>query len=423
MSTLFDRLKERGFIEAVTDEKLPDYLEEKPFTVYVGFDPTADSLHLGHLLPIMAMHWFQQAGHRVLLLVGGATGMVGDPSGRSDERNLLTKEEIDENVRKVKLQIGKFIDFDSDNPAEIVNNIDWIGPMTFIDWLRDVGKHFNINHMLAKDSVKSRLASETGISYTEFSYQTMQAYDFKYLCEHEDCLLQCGGSDQWGNITAGIDLVRKSLQKQAYGITFPLLATSSGEKFGKSAGNAVWLDPELTSPYKFYQYWINSSDDDVERFLNYFTFMDMSDIAAVVDEHAAEPHRRLGQNRLAAEMTRLVHGEEGLKIAELASNILFGGDIEGLSDAELSDIFADVPSSEMAMADLEQGMSVIDVFSACGLAKSKGDARRLIQGGGARVNNQKIAGIEAEITKDMLASESCIVLRSGKKNYHLIKFK
>jgi tyrosyl-tRNA synthetase len=422
MSSVFEILEERGFIDAVTDEGLRENLAENKVTLYAGFDPTSDSLQIGNLLPVMALAHFQRAGHRVIMLVGGATGMVGDPSGKSEERNLLTPDDVLHNAEIARKQLANFLDFDGDNPACMVNNYDWTSKMSFIDWLRDVGKHFNVNQMLAKDSVKSRLGTENGISYTEFSYMTMQANDFKHLCEHEGCTLQVGGSDQWGNIVAGIELGRKALGKQLYGITFPLITTSTGEKLGKSAGNSVWLSAEKTSPYKFYQYWINTDDKDVGPFLKYFTFLALDEIAAIVAEHEAEPHRRLGQKRLAAEMTKLVHGEAGLASAEKATQVLFGGDLDGLSDAELIDIFADVPSTTLMKSALEAGIGLIDLLAETSVCKSKGEARRLIQGGGANINNKKETDIERVIGTADLASETCLLIRQGKKNYHLVRF-
>ena len=371
MSDVHKTLEERDFVEAMTDTGLPKYLQENKVTLYAGFDPTASSLHVGNLLPIMALSHFQKAGHRVIMLVGGATGMVGDPSGRSSERNLQTTEGVHENVAAVRKQLERFLDFEGDNPAVLRDNNEWIGKMTFIDWLRDVGKFFNVNQMLAKESVKSRLGTDTGISYTEFSYMTMQAYDFRHLCEEENCVLQVGGSDQWGNITAGIELTRKVLSKQVFGMTFPLITTNSGEKFGKSAGNAIWLDPKQTSPYKFYQYWINTEDADVARFLKYFTFLPMEEVNEIVKDHEEAPHRREGQRRLAQEMTRIVHGDRGLKSAEQATKVLFGGDIAELSDAELTEIFADVPSTELRIADLEAGINILDIFADTKLSPSK----------------------------------------------------
>ncbi len=327
MSILND-LNERGFIAATTDEALDEHLETGSRTIYIGFDPTADSLHLGHLVPIMVLAHLQRAGHKVLMVVGGATGMIGDPSGKSDERNLLTAEQIDHNVAAVREQLARFVSFEGDCPAEIVNNHDWIGPMSFIDWLREVGKFFTINYMVAKESVKQRMASEVGISYTEFSYMTLQAYDFLHLFREKGCTIQGGGNDQWGNITAGTDLIRKAQPgAKVFGVTFPLLTTSRGEKFGKTAGNAVWLDAERTSPYQLYQYWVRSEDADVEKFLKLFTFLSLDEIAAIMAEHNESPERRAAQKALAEHATRLIHGQggRGQRRAVWWGSVGFGG--------------------------------------------------------------------------------------------------
>jgi tyrosyl-tRNA synthetase len=408
-------------LEQVSDAGLAERLDAEPLTMYAGFDPTADSLHLGHLVPIMAMAHFQRHGHRVLAVVGGATGMVGDPSGKSEERNLLTPEAVEANAAAVKKQMACFLRFAGENPAQLLNNHDWIGAMTFVDWLREVGKFFTISYMLQKESVKKRLGSEVGISFTEFSYMTMQAYDFLHLYRAEGCSVQVGGNDQWGNITAGIDLVHKAEGAAVHGITFPLLQTSTGEKFGKTAGNAVWLDPQRTSPYQFYQYWVRTTDADVERFLKLFTFLPLEEIQTVCREHAEAPERRLGQKRLAAEATRLVHGEEGLAAAERASKALFGGELTGLSEADLLDIFADVPSAEMSADRLAEGVGILDLAAESGLAKSKGEARRAVQQGGLYLNNERVPDQERVVTAGDLLAGSVLVLRSGKKRYLLVR--
>ncbi len=422
MKSAYEILEERGFVSQVTDEGLGDKIATEQCTVYIGFDPTADSLHLGSMLPIMVLAHYQQAGHKVIPLVGGATGMIGDPSGRSEERNLLTPEQVAKNVEGIKKQLSAFLDFEGDNPAILLDNNEWIGPMTFIDWLRDVGKYFNLNHMLAKDSVKSRLASENGLSFTEFSYQTMQAYDFLYLSQHYGCNIQGGGTDQWGNITAGIDLVRKASGKSVYGLTSPLITTAKGEKFGKSAGNAIWLDAERTSPYKYYQYWINTDDRDVEQYLKFFTFLPIEEIAELMADHNENPGRREAQRKLAIESTRLVHGEVGLNKAMQASKILFGGEIAKMSDSDLSEIFADIPSLEISKETLTKGVSLIDLLFESELCKSKGEARRDIKGGGIYLNNNRAQDIEKEVKADDLATETMLVLRKGKKNYRVVRF-
>ena len=414
----------RGFVQACTDEaSLKEMLAAGPTAVYAGFDPTADSLHLGHLVPIMALAHFQRAGHRSIVLVGGATGMVGDPSGKSDERSLLTAEQVAGNVACVKRQLERFIDFSGSNGAVLVDNNDWIGKMSFIDWLRDVGKYFTVNYMMAKDCVKRRLEGSDGISYTEFSYMTMQAYDFLHLHDAFGCRVQCGGSDQWGNITAGIDLVRKRREAAAFGLTFPLITTASGEKFGKSAGNAVWLDPRRTSPYRFYQYLLNTDDRDVERFLHLFTFVPCERIKETVDAHRASPEKREGQRLLAAELTRLVHGEPGLAAALEASAILFGKEAQGLTDDLIAQIAEDVPSTTLSMEKLVAGFEVTDFLQISGLCKSRGEARRLIEGGGAYLNNRRLDSVARVVTKGDLASQSALILRSGKKSYRVVLFR
>ena len=347
--------------------------------------------------------------------------MVGDPSGKSQERKLLTPEQVAHNVASIKKQMDKFLDFEGSHAARLLDNNDWISRMSFIDWLREVGKYFTVNYMLAKDSVKVRLGSEQGISYTEFSYMTMQAYDFLHLFDHYDCSLQCGGNDQWGNIAAGIDLVRRVRGQSVYGMTFPLVTSSTGEKFGKSAGNAVWLDPNRTKPYQFYQYWMRTDDRDVERYLMLFTFLRMADIRALHAAHQHAPERREAQRVLAAEMTRIVHGEEGIRKARQASEILFGEEVTGLSDRELLDVFLDVPSTQVTRGTCLGRQTVVDLLLETDLCNSRGQARRLIDGGGAYLNNHRIDDPEAIVTAEDLASESMLVLRTGKKNYHLVR--
>lgn len=421
MAKLLEEIQTRGMIEQVSDEGLGDWLTENKTTVYVGFDPTAPSLHLGHLVPILAMSYFQRHGHRVIIVIGGATGMIGDPSGKSDERNLLTTEMVALNAAGVKKQMSHFLEFTGPNAAIMVDNNDWIGPMTFIDWLRDVGKFFTVNYMVAKESVRQRMASDQGISFTEFSYMTMQAYDFLYLFDEYGCMLQCGGNDQWGNITAGMDLVRKVRSKRVFGMTFPLLSTASGEKFGKTAGNAVWLDPERTSPYQFYQYWLNTEDNDVERYLKIFSALSLEEIKLVCEKHHAQPERRQGQKALAADITRRVHGEEELAKVKRASEALFGGDLTGLEAVELLDIFADVPSTQIPEGKFDEGISLIELLVETSLADSRGKARKLIQQGGVYVNNARVQIPESTLTRENLLSGSVLVLRSGKKNYHLVQ--
>jgi len=553
----YEALAERGMIAQQSNREAIQELLAKPgASVYVGFDPTASSLHVGHLLPIMALSHLQRAGHRPIVLVGGATGMVGDPSGRSEERNLLTAEQVAANATALKKQLSRFVSFDGPNAAIMADNHEWIGSMSFIDWLRDVGKHFTINVMQSKESVRRRISSflvepdildwvglcaslrdarragakgpiariagmldaeiaqaveaatnldqsnpsdrsdpsdrmaliltglndaikrrdlydagafagvelpgeakeylaasryaladsqverlnrllveavwpgqiarnqlnKEGLSYTEFSYMTMQAYDFLCLYDRYGCRLQGGGNDQWGNITAGIDLTRKLRGVEVFGLTFPLVTAGGGEKFGKSAGNAVWLDPTMTSPYNFYQYWVRTDDRDVEKYIKYFTFLDMAEIEQIVSEHAKAPGKRTAQRRLAAEITRIVHGQEELDKARQASEALFGGDIRGLSLQTLQEVFADVPSSQIPRERLAAGLRLSDLLRDTGLCASKGEARRAIAAGGVYVNNQKVQDVEATLSSADLLAGAILILRHGKKNYHLARF-
>jgi tyrosyl-tRNA synthetase len=426
MSDIVAELTWRELINQTTDDvNLPRWLAEKPRTVYVGFDPTADSLHVGHLVALMVLRRFQKAGHRPIALVGGATGMIGDPSGKSEERNLLSIETLRANVAGMELQLRRFLDFDrGEHSALLVNNHDWMGRFGYLEFLRDVGKHFPVNVMLAKDSVRNRLErSDAGLSYTEFSYMLLQAYDFVHLHEHYGCDLQAGGSDQWGNITAGIDLARRLRGVQLYGITAPLLTRSDGAKMGKTETGALWLSPEKTSPYRFYQYWINLDDADVGKCLRYFTDLDQEEIRRVEAEHRADPGRRTAQRRLAADLTRLVHGDEGLAVADRATEIFFGAEIGRLSDSQLAGIFADVPSKTLPRRRLAgEGLPIADALFEAGLAKSKAEARRTVLQGGAYVNNRRVTDIEVRLGPGDLAGESILVLRSGKRNYALLQF-
>ncbi|MFP4353810.1 MAG: tyrosine--tRNA ligase [Phycisphaerae bacterium] len=423
MPSLLDTLEQRGLVHQVTDEKIGQILSAGPVTVYAGFDPTADSLHLGHLVPIMVLAHFQQAGHKVLPMVGGATGMIGDPSFRSEERSLLTAEQVEQNVRGIGAQLSRFLDFDGENPARLLNNHDWIGRFSFIEWARDVGKYFTINYMLAKESVKQRLAGETGMSFTEFTYMTLQGYDFLHLFEAEGCTFQVGGSDQWGNITAGCDLVRKKHGQTVYAITNPLMTTAAGEKFGKSAGNAIWLDPDRTSPWDFYQYLIRQDDRDVIRFLNIYTFIDQEEIAELARAVENEPHKRAAQKRLAFEVTALVHGRESAEEMARAAEVVYGSEIKDLTDKTLAAVFADVPSSELSWADLQGGVDLIAFLAENEILPSKGQANRLLKSGGLYINNVRVTDEKPELTGEHLAGESFIVLRTGKKNYHLVQVK
>ncbi|HLA83229.1 MAG TPA: tyrosine--tRNA ligase [Thermoguttaceae bacterium] len=426
MADVFTELTWRGLIHQTTDDAgLPGWLAERPRTVYAGFDPTADSLHVGHLMALMILRRFQAAGHRPIALIGGATGMIGDPSGKSEERQLLSEDTLRANVEGMRAQMRRFLDFDDPRcGAILVNNYDWVGRFGFLEFLRDVGKHFPVNVMLTKDSVRSRLErTDSGLSYTEFSYMLLQAYDFVHLRREHDCQLQVGGSDQWGNITAGIDLARRLDGVQLYGMTCPLLTKSDGTKMGKTESGALWLAAERVSPYQFYQYWINLDDADVDKCLRFFTDLDRPRLEAVVAEHLADPSRRSGQRCLATELTRLVHGDEGLRVAQRATEIFFGAEIDNLSDDQLVQIFADVPSKQLPRETLAgDGLPIIDALCAAGLSASKAEARRTIDQGGAYVNNRRIDGIDRRLGPGDLASQTVMVLRSGKKRYALLRF-
>jgi tyrosyl-tRNA synthetase len=422
-----DDLRWRGLVHQTTDDAgLAAWLEAKPRTVYAGFDPTADSLHVGSLLPLLLLRRFQRAGHQPIAVVGGATGMIGDPSGKSQERNLLSKESLDTNVAGLHEQMRQFLDFDAGrNAAVLVNNHDWIGPWSYLEFLRDVGKNFPVNVMLAKDSVKGRLGrDDTGLSYTEFSYMLLQAYDFVHLYDTFNCELQVGGSDQWGNITAGIDLARRMRGVQLYGMTCPLLTKSDGSKMGKTEQGAVWLAANRTSPYQFYQYWINVEDADVGSCLRMLTELPREEIEALDTARAEDAAARASQTCLAEELTRLVHGDAGLAAARRATEIFFGAEIADLDDAQLGQIFADVPSQTVAKDLLtnEGGLPIVDALVSAGLTKSKGEARRTVEQGGAYVNNRRVAGVETRLTGADLASRSVMVLRTGKKKYALLRF-
>jgi tyrosyl-tRNA synthetase len=420
MENVLDILRERGLFEDCTNPDVGEKLGE-PGVVYAGFDPTSDSLQAGNLVTILVLTHFQRCGHRVIALVGGATGMIGDPSGKTSERTLLTPEQVEKNLEGIKENLSRFLDFAHPTaPAKILNNHDWLGTFTFLDFLRDVGKHFRMGNMLGRESVRARLASEAGMSFTEFSYALLQGYDFLHLFDTEGCRFQVGGSDQWGNITAGTELVRKLRSEEVFGVTTPLVCDSAGQKFGKSEGNAVFLDPKKTSPYNFYQFFFRTTDADVVRFLKIFTFLSMDEVGALEQTVKEAPERREAQRRLAEEVTRTVHGEEGLQIALRASEVLFGGSIEGLSAAELSAIFADVPSAELTR-DVVVGAPVIDVAAAAGLCQSKGAARRLVQSGGLNLNNNRVPDIETTVKEEDLVEGVVAVLRSGKKNFHLVR--
>ena len=419
--TSFDILADldaRGLVHDSTDRAaLGARLAEGPVAVYVGFDPTADSLHAGNLLGQVMLRRFQLAGHRPVVLAGGATGMVGDPGGRSEERNLLDRETLQHNVACVKRQLEKILEFDGPAAARLVDNADWTAPMSALDFLRDVGKHFTVNQMVAKESVRARMESEHGISYTEFSYMLLQANDFRHLCEHESVEMQMGGSDQWGNITAGIDLIRKRLHKPAFGLTWPLLTRSDGAKMGKSVHGALWLDPDKTSPYQFRQYWIQLPDDDVEKFLLQLTLRPIDDVRSIVDAHRADPGRRVAQRALASDVTALVHGADAERAAAEAADVLFGGDPTVASLAALEAVAREVPSSTLDRAALSD---LVNVMVTTGLATSNSDARRTLGQKGFRANGQIL-----DDTSDLAGLTPLhgrfVLLRRGKTQHHLVQ--
>lgn len=422
MDNIIEELRWRGMHYASTDQA-GEHLDEAPRTVYIGFDPTAASLHVGHLLQVMGLVHLQRAGHTPIALVGGGTGLIGDPSGKTAERQLLTKDHVAENADGIRGQLAHFLDFEAkSNPARMRNNLDWLGQLPLVDFLRDIGKHFSVNQLMAKESVKRRLDNEdTGLSFTEFSYALLQSYDFLELSRREGCTVQMGGSDQWGNITAGIDLIRRVTQERAYGVVIPLVTKADGTKFGKTESGTVWLDPKLTSPYRFYQFWINAEDSDVTKYLKFFSLRPRAEIEALEEAVRAEPHARAGQRALAEEVTRRVHGETGLSGAERATKVLFGGEIEGLTADEVADVFADVPSAAVSADALGgDGMLLVDLLVEAGAANSKGDARRSIEGGGIYVNNQRATEADRIIRMDDAIEGRFLVLRKGKKSYHLV---
>ena len=411
----------RGLIHDSTDRAaLTQRCTTSQIAAYVGFDPTSDSLHAGNLLGQISLRRMQMLGHRPIVLAGGATGMVGDPSGRSEERNLLDADALEANVAKVKLQLERLLDFTAGpTQATLVDNADWTRNVPVLDFLRDVGKHITVNQMMAKDSVKSRLADENGLSYTEFSYMLLQANDFRHLCEHHDCEMQMGGSDQWGNITAGIDLIRKRLGRSAYGLTWPLLTKSDGTKFGKTADGAVWLDAKKTSPYQFRQFWVQIADDDIERYLPQFSLKSLDEISAILDEQRANPSARPAQRALAHELTVLVHGAEAAQAAEEAAAILFGGDPMTASPATMAFIAAEVPTTKMGKAVLADAAGVLSALP--GVSASKSEARRLLTQKSVRVNGVVLSA-DSNLGDIPLLHGRYLLVRKGKTTYHLVDF-
>lgn len=418
---LIEDLQWRGLLYQQTDaEGMEQLLNNEKVSIYVGVDPTADSMHIGHIVPLLTLRRFQNAGHKPVLLVGGATGMIGDPSGRSTERNLLTAEQIEKNVAGLKAQMERIFEFNNDqeNGAILVNNYDWVGSMNVIDFLRDYGKLVNINYLLAKDTIASRL--ETGLSFTEFSYTLLQGIDFNYLYDHYNVRIQVGGSDQWGNITTGLEIIRKTHDEnaKAFGFTIPLVTKSDGTKFGKTAGGAVWLDPEKTSPYEFYQFWINTADADVIKYLKIFTFLSKEEIEALEVSVNEEPHLRKAQKVLAEEMTRFIHGEEALNTAKRITDALFSGDLKALSASEMKNAFKDVPSVELPKED----KNIVEFLVEAKVSPSKRQAREDVTNGAISINGEKVTDLEYIIdAKDRLEDEFAII-RRGKKKYHMVKF-
>lgn len=424
MSDILAELEWRGLYADCTDrDALARRLAESPLTLYCGFDPTADSLHVGNLVPLLALHRFQSHGHFPIALAGGATGMVGDPSGKSDERNLLTPDQLEHNLACIKPQLARFLDFDGvSNPARVVNNYDWTGALTVLEFLRETGKHITVNSMVAKDSVKSRMNERSGgISFTEFTYMLLQGFDFCHLKKTFNCELQVGATDQWGNITIGTELTRKKLGATVWGLVFPLLTKADGSKYGKTADGTVWLDPKKTSPYRFYQFFVNSDDADVVKLLKTLTFLSQKQISSLETKLKEDPGARAAQKALAREMTVLVHGQEALDAALKASEILFGGSLDGVSETIFNDVVGEVPTKDLEKAKLEgAGAPIIDLIVQSGLASSKGAARKDLEAGGIYLNNVR-ANLKHRVTAKNLLFGKYLLLRKGKKTYAVLK--
>jgi len=423
--TLVEELKWRGMVHDIMPGT-EELLSREMVTAYVGIDPTSDSLHIGHLVSVMLLRHLQAAGHKPIALVGGATGMIGDPSGRSEERNLLEETTLRHNQECIKKQLGKFLDFKSDKPsaAEMVNNYDWMKEFSFLEFIRDVGKLITVNYMMAKDSVKKRL--ETGLSFTEFTYQLVQGYDFLYLYQHKNCKLQMGGSDQWGNIVTGTELIRRKTGGEAYALTCPLITKSDGGKFGKTERGNVWLDPEKTSPYSFYQFWLNVSDQDAEKYIRIFTFLTVEEIYQLIREHQAVPHLRLLQKSLATEVTTMVHSKDDLNAAIEASEILYGKGttetLRKLDESTFLSVFEGVPMFEVKSEIIAKGVSLSDLLAAeTEVFASKGELRRMVSGGGLSINKEKTDDPERIITASDLLNNKYLLVQKGKKNYYLVK--
>jgi len=430
MKNIFvEELRWRGMLHDIMPDT-ENHLNEKSTTGYIGFDPTADSLHIGSLVQIMILMHFQKAGHRPIALIGGATGMIGDPSGKSAERNLMNEETINNNIIGIKNQLARFLDFDlsNPNPALLVNNLDWMKGYSLIDFSREIGKHISVNYMISKDSVKKRIGSESqvGMSFTEFTYQLLQGYDFLYLYNNLNCTLQMGGSDQWGNITTGTELVRRKASGKAYAITCPLITKADGTKFGKTEGGNIWLDKSRTSPYKFYQYWLNASDQDAESYIKIFTFLSQDEINSLVEAHKEAPHLRVLQNRIANEVTLLVHSKEDLENTQKASQILFGkstaDDLKRLDEVTFLDVFDGVPQAEISRVSLQNGIDIISALAGeTNFLKSNGEARRALKENSISVNKTKV-GDTFKVTAEDLINDRYVLLQRGKKSYYILNF-
>ncbi|HEY5462721.1 MAG TPA: tyrosine--tRNA ligase [Hanamia sp.] len=425
MENVIAELKWRGLIQDIIPGTEEQLLKELT-SAYVGFDPTADSLHIGSLIPIIVLVHLQKYGHKPIALVGGATGMVGDPSGKNEERNLLSKEILDKNVAAVKQQLSKFLDFNSDksNAAEMVNNYDWFSHISFLDFIRDVGKHISVNYMMAKDSVKKRLEGENGMSFTEFTYQLVQGYDFYWLYKNKNCKLQFGGSDQWGNIVTGTELIRRKAGGEAFAFTCPLLTKSDGSKFGKSEKGNIWLDAEKTSSYTFYQFWLNTADADAERFLKVFTFLSEKEINDLVQQHKGNEHQRILQKKLAEEITCFVHSKSNYEFAVKVSSVLFSNDtaqtLRELNEEQLLQVMEGVPTVEIEKDKLRD-LDLITLLTETNILPSKGEAKKMLAGGGILINKEKINSVDEKINVDSLLNGKYLLIQKGKKNYYLLK--
>jgi len=419
-----EELQWRGMIHDIMPGT-QEQLEKEITTAYVGIDPTADSLHIGHLVSVMLLKHLQRTGHKPIVLIGGATGMIGDPSGKSEERNLLSPETLRHNQEKIKIQLSKFLDFSNiPNKAELVNNYDWMNPLSFLDFIRDVGKHITVNYMMSKDSVKKRL--ETGISFTEFSYQLVQGYDFLHLFEKYGCKLQMGGSDQWGNITTGSELIRRKLGKEAFALTCPLITKSDGGKFGKTEKGNVWLSPDYTSPYQFYQFWMNISDEEAEKYIKIFTLLPVEEINQIIEDHKKAPHLRLLQKSISKELTTMVHSSDDYNLAFEASQVLFGkgtlDSLKKLNESDFLSIFEGVPVFNVEQSILYAGVNVVDLLTQYApVFESKGETRRLIDSGGLYINKEKVESHEEIIKFTKFINYNFLIIQKGKKNYYLIK--